>query len=101
MGTPTSRVTDIGVGICCCHPPVPCIPTVGVLVTGAMSVEDEGFATSRVTDIVLHACGHVGIMVTGASTVEDENFATSRIGDVYAACVIGVLVTGAGTVDDQ
>jgi formylmethanofuran dehydrogenase subunit D len=99
MGLSTSRVTDIGVGICCCHPG--CIGTVGALITGSTLVEKESMASSRITDIVLHACGHVGVMVTGSSLVEDENFSTSRITDAYVGCVCGVLVTGAGTVEDE
>lgn len=98
MGTPTSRVTDVGVGICLCHG-VP-VPTIGMLITGAVSVEKEIFASSRVTDILIHVCGHPSIMVTGAWNVEDEAFASSRIGDVYVGCVIGVLITGAATVSD-
>lgn len=101
MGLSTSRVTDIGVGVCCCHPPAPCISTIGTLVTGAATVEKEGMASSRITDIVLHSCGHVGLMITGASTVEDESLSTSRVTDAYVGCVCGTLVTGAATVEDE
>lgn len=98
MGLSTSRVTDIGVGVCCCHP---CIGTIGTLVTGAATVEKEGMASSRITDIVLHSCGHVGLMITGASTVEDESLSTSRVTDAYVGCVCGTLVTGASTIEDE
>jgi len=93
---PTARISDLGVGVCCCHKS--CIGMVGVLVTGAGTVIAEGMPTSRIGDVMLGFCGHVGIMVTGSSTVIAEGSNVCRIGDLFVGCFIGNVVTGAGTV---
>jgi len=99
MGTATSRITDIGVGVCFCHP-IP-IPTIGMLITGAATVTDDMFMSSRVTDILIHVCGHPSLMITGSSLVEKESFASSRIADLYVGCVIGLTITGSPLVLDE
>ena len=98
MGLASSRLTDVGVGICCCHSQPPCQGTVGMLVTAAANINDENLPSARMTDIVLHGCGHVGIVVTGAANINDENQPSARLSDAYVGCVTGVLVTGAATV---
>jgi len=101
MGTSTCRITDIGVGVCACHPPAPPIPTIGMLITGAATVTDDMFMTSRVTDVIIHMCGHPSLMITGSMTVEKEAFASSRIADLYVGCVIGLTITGSPLVSDE
>lgn len=93
-----SRISDIGVGICCCHCPACCIGMSGHLITGASTVIYEGMPTSRLTDIVLGFCGHTGTMVTSSTTVIVEGLGTVRIGDNFEGCFTGVLVTGASTI---
>jgi len=88
----------MGVGICCCHPPAPCVGMAGSLVTGAGTVVAEGQPVSRIGDVMLGFCGHVGIMVTGSATVVAEGSNVCRIGDQFVGCFTGVVVTGAGTV---
>ena len=96
-GSAISRVTDLGVGICCCHPPIPCIGMSGMLITGAATVGVENQPDSRIGDIMLGFCGHIGVMVTGSPTITVENSPTVRVGDMFAGCFTGVVVTGAGT----
>lgn len=91
-----SRISDIAVGICCCHSDPPCIGWVGVCVTGAGSVLTEGLPTTRIGDIFV-SC-HTGIVASGAGTVITEGSPTARIGDVTVGCGVGVIVTGASTV---
>ena len=98
MGLYSSRVTDVGAGICCCHPPAPCVGSVGVLVTGAPSVVDDHFYSSRITDVIVHACGHVSVMVTGNPANVDACFYSSRVTDLYVGCVLGVILTGSPVV---
>jgi uncharacterized Zn-binding protein involved in type VI secretion len=98
-GNAISRVTDLGVGICCCHPPIPCIGVTGVLITGAGTVSVEGQSDSRIGDLILGSCGHIGVMVTGSPTVTVENSPTARIGDIFSGCFSGVIITGAGSGD--
>jgi len=93
----TSRVADIGIGICCCHIKPPCIGVSGVLITGAGTITVEGSKVSRITDIVLAGCGHVGVMVTGSTTEFSELLGTARVTDQFVGCFTGCLVTGAAT----
>jgi len=93
----TSRVADVGVGICCCHIDPPCIEMSGVIVTGAGTITVEGGKVSRITSIVLAGCGHTGIMVTGSATEISEGLGTARVADQFVGCFTGSLVTGAGT----
>ena len=92
-----SRISDIGVGICCCH--LECIGMTGMLVTGSHNVTVEDSPQSRLTDIVLGFCGHVGIMVTGSPDTDINGMAESRVTDVFTGCFTGILVTGASTVN--
>ncbi|MCK5605156.1 hypothetical protein KAR91_24915 [Candidatus Pacearchaeota archaeon] len=93
----TSRIGDIGVGICCCHPPIPCIPMVGPLITGAGTTSVENSPPSRCGDIIIGYCGHPGIMITCSGKETIEGAGTTRIGDLFAGCFTGALVTGAGS----
>ncbi len=68
MGAASSRIGDIVIGMCVCHSPP--IPMVGVIVTGAPTVIDEGAPSARIGDSVVGCL--VGTVVTGASIVEDE-----------------------------
>ena len=97
-GSPVSRITDVGVGICCCHPPIPCIGMVGVIITGANKTNVENQPVSRIGDIVIGNCGHIGIINTGSSTVLTENSSTARVGDSFSGCFTGTIITGAETV---
>lgn len=92
-----SNITSIGTGICCCHPPIPCIGMTGILITGAQTHITEGLKTSRIGDIVLGNCGHVGIMVTGNSIYISEESPVVSIGDTFTGCFTGTLITGANT----
>ena len=91
----TARISDVGVGVCCCHPPIPCIPMVGVLVTAASTITVKGQRVSRLTDICLGGCGHPGFMVSSSGTEVSENLKTVRLGDSFSGCFSGSLVTGA------
>lgn len=93
-----SRIGDMGVGVCCCHPPIPCIGMAGMLVVGSGDVITENSPTSRIGDVVLGFCGHCGIMVSGSPTVQVDNIPVVRVGDAFVGCFTGVLVTGAATV---
>jgi hypothetical protein len=94
---PISRVTDLGVGICCCNHPPPCIGMTGMLITGAATVGVENQPDSRIGDIMLGFCGHIGIVITGSPTITVENSPTARVGDMFSGCFTGIVVTGAGT----
>lgn len=96
MGLPHGRLTDVGVGICCCHPPIPCIGMTGILVTASPNVYCNTLGSARLTDIMLGACGHIGIMVTGSTTVYTNGLPEVRLTDFFTGCFTGIVVTGSG-----
>lgn len=97
MGSPISRIGDIGVGDDTCHSSTKKNVT-GVLVTGAGTVRAEGSPVARIGSIVVRGDGHTGIVITGSGTVRAEGPGVGRVGDIFHGCFKGVLITGAGTV---
>jgi len=90
-------VTSVGTGICCCHPPIPCISITGVISIGSSDKTIEGLGACRLNDIFVASCGHVAIMIMGSSDVTVNGLPQCRVGDNFQGCPIGVLVTGATT----
>ncbi len=90
-----ARIGDVAVGVCCCHPPIPCVGWVGVIVTGAGTRSTEGASTARIGDVVV-GC-HPQVIVSGSGLQSVEGPSTARIGDATAGCTSGVIVTGAGS----
>lgn len=88
----TARLTDIAVGICCCHPPIPCVPWVGVIIKGSSNTNTNNLQTARCTDPVL-GC-HVGTICTCSRTVMANNNGVARRTDRVCGCPKGVIVTG-------
>lgn len=91
---PQSRIGDIGIGICCCHPPIPCIFMIGYLVQGSYNHRTNTIPSSRLTDMVLGFCGHPGWMVTSSGTARINGLGAVRIGDTFAGCFNGRIVQG-------
>ena len=100
MSLPNARLTDAFVGICCCHPPAPCVPMSGIIVTSAVSHNVNNLGNARLTDIVLGGCGHAGIIITSSGVVQSENLHVARLSDaVGAGCIVsGIIVGGSGDV---
>mgnify|MGYP006928174253 CR=1 FL=1 len=94
MSLPTARLTDVGVGICCCHPPIPCIPMVGMLVTASSNYITNGLGEARLGDVMLGNCGHPGTMITCSNRSLINGLGTVRISDAFSGCFTGVVVTG-------
>ena len=97
----SSRITDLGVGICVCGDPFLMGPGVGALTTGSGDVIDNSHGVSRVSDIIVGYCSggvQVGVMASGSGTVYANGLQQCRIGDPFVGCFIGVLTTGEGTV---
>ncbi len=40
----SARIGDIWTGTCCCHPPYPCIPMAGYIVTGSPDITSAASA---------------------------------------------------------
>ncbi|MEM3827992.1 MAG: PAAR domain-containing protein [Conexivisphaerales archaeon] len=93
-----ARLTDIAMGICCCHPPIPCIPMVGTIITASPNVSTNSLGQARLTDLVLGACGHIGLIVSGSPNVQVNNLALARVSDAVAGCLIMTIATGSPNV---
>jgi len=98
MGLPFARLTDVGVGTCCCHHDPTCISMSGVIVTSSPNVGGNSLGGARLTDVVLGGCGHVGVIVTGSGTVLSNSLPQARLTSYFTGCFFGTIVTGSGNV---
>lgn len=98
MGLPHGRLTDVGVGTCCCHSSPTCIPMTGIIVTASPNVFANSLPSARLADVVLGYCGHTGIMVTGSSSVFTNGLPEVRLTDYFTGCFFGIIVTGSPNV---
>ena len=89
-----ARIGDGWEGICCCHPPIPCIPMTGEITSGNTDHESGGSPIARIGDTVTGACGHTGVIDSGASTHESGGSKVARVGDSTTGCLIGEIVEG-------
>lgn len=94
MGLSCARISSVGTGTCCSHPPAPCIPMTGQIIKGAGAVFINGLACARIGDVVLGDCGHSGVMIKGSGTVYAEGLAVSRISDAFDGTFFGTIITG-------
>jgi len=91
-----SRITDRFVGICCCHPPIPCISTGGRIIEGNSIHESTGQKVGRITSLCLGDCGHFTRVVSGASTHETGGQKVARVtSNVASSCITGKMISGA------
>jgi len=44
---------DIWVGICCCHPPIPCIGMAGPIITGSPNTKSGNLPQARLVDMTI------------------------------------------------
>lgn len=91
-----ARLTDIWAGICCCHPPIPCIGMSGPIITNSPNRDVNNLGQARLTDLTMGWCGHIGVIVGGSSVADTNNLQDARVSDPVAGCNIGVIVTGSG-----
>jgi len=90
----SARLSDLWVGICCCHSKPTCIQMAGPIITGSPNDNSGGLAQARLTDMVIGYCGHTGSIVSAASYCNANSLGKARIGDKVVGCVIGNIVTG-------
>lgn len=93
-----ARISDIFVGVCACHPPLPPIPMGGTIVTGSGNVSANSLGVACNTDIVIGYCGHVGLIVTSSGNVSANSKGAARVGDTVVGCLTGIISTGSSTV---
>ena len=91
-----SRITDRFIGVCCCHPPIPCISTGGRIIEGSPKHVSTGQKVGRVTSLCLGDCGHFTRVVTGAASQYTAGPKVARVtSNVASSCITGKVVTGA------
>lgn len=93
----SSRLTDIWAGICCCHPPAPCIAMSGPVISCSPNDYSANQGQARLSDMTIGWCGHPGTIVSSAPGCFANNLGKARIGDSVVGCNIGNLVTGWST----
>ena len=64
-----ARITDLWVGICCCHSHPTCVSMTGHIITGSPNVIDLSQKQARLTDMTIGECGHTGRIVSGTPVV--------------------------------
>jgi hypothetical protein len=96
-----SRVGDIFAGVCCCHPPIPCIGMAGIIVTGCGCNNTDDRVSAIVGSLGVGFCGHPTVIVAGSGVTNCEGSSEARVGDPVVGCIIGAMVTGSGVRDDE
>lgn len=89
-----ARTTDIFVGVCDCHPPLPPIPMGGTIVTSSENTIANNLGVARLTDIVVGYCGHIGLIVSASEDIKVNGLGIARVGDAVAGCLTGIISTG-------
>lgn len=92
--TDIARIGDTWTGICCCHPPAPCINMTGIVITGSPNHKSGSSPVSRLSDITIGTCGHTGIIVSASPNTKSNTLGKARIGSQVTGCNIGIVVTG-------
>ena len=93
----SSRLTDMWVGICCCHEDPTCVPMGGWIITGSANTLSGSLLQGRLIDETIGFCGHPGIIVTGAPSTFSNGISEARIGEFVTGCNIGTVITGMPT----
>jgi len=91
-----ARLTDIFVGVCACHPPLPPIPMGGTIVTASGNTTANSLGVARITDIVVGYCGHIGLIVSASGDIKVNDLGMARVGDTVVGCLTGIISTGSG-----
>ncbi len=93
-----SKLFDLGVGTCFCHPTP--IPMVGFIITGSPNNNLCYKPQARIFDIVLGYCGHIGILINGNSTIMSDYRQAVHVGSIFVGCFNGVISTGCNSTLD-
>jgi uncharacterized Zn-binding protein involved in type VI secretion len=92
----TSRITDLGSGICSCHKNPKSVT--GIIITGSADHTVEGLGVSGIGGIVICSCGHPSIIISTTKMDNTTNgIPKAEVGSVFVSCPVGVLITGALT----
>lgn len=90
----SSRLTDLWMGICCCHSDPTCINMGGYIITASPNHNSGGLPQARLGDMTIGWCGHPGMIVTAAPTDLTNGLGKARVGEAVTGCNIGNIITG-------
>lgn len=96
-----ARALDVWAGICCCHPPIPCIGMAGPIVTFSTDTNINGRGQARLLDMVIGFCGHPGIIVSASGDTRCNGRGVARLLDVVTGCTVGMIVTASADVNSN
>jgi len=88
-----ARSFDLWAGICCCHPPIPCVGMAGPIITFSTDTQVNSRGQARMFDITIGFCGHSGVIVSSSLNTQVNSRGVARCFDVVVGCNIGVIVT--------
>ena len=88
-----ARALDVWAGICCCHPPAPCVPMAGPIVTFSTDTNINNRGVARFVDLVIGFCGHPGLIVTASNNTRCNGRGVARLGDAVVGCMVGMIIS--------
>lgn len=93
----TSRITDIGIGICAKHDSPKAVT--GIIITGSADHTVEGLGVATIMSIVSCSCGHMAPIVVSVKQDNKTNaLPKAHIGSQFVGDPVGTIVTGAATI---
>jgi hypothetical protein len=94
MSLPTARLNDVWSGICCCHPPDPCISMTGRIIKASTDTLSTIQGQGRLLDITIGGCGHTGRLITASTKNFANSIGKTRLNDFVIGCNIGKMIEG-------
>ena len=88
----TARLTDLWVGVCCCHSG--CIPMTGRVYTSSTDTFTSKKGQGRLVDETIGACGHPGKVIQGSNICFANKRGKAFVGAGVAGCNIGNVLVG-------
>lgn len=94
-----ARIGDMFSGICCCHPPIPCIGMTGQIITGAQNHTANNLSVALLGSVVIGGCGHTGTIITASSKSTSGGIGNAYLGSSVTGCLIGSIITASPNVE--
>jgi hypothetical protein len=90
----TARLTDLWVGVCCCHSDPTCIPMTGRIITASKDTFSTIKGQGRLVDQTIGECGHPGKVIQASNICFANERGKAFVGAGVTGCNIGNVVTG-------
>jgi hypothetical protein len=88
-----ARAWDLWSGVCCCHPPHPCIGMSGLIIQYSNNVFVNNRNQARHFDLTIGFCGHIGFISTASQNTFCNNKGVARGSDLVSGCNVGSIIT--------